>query len=186
MEVHELIPGVLVFQPKVFRDARGSFFVSFNPEKYAAAGLDETFTQDNLAHSSRGVLRGLHYQDPNGQGKLVMAASGIVIDVAVDLREDSSTFGHHIAVELNAELGNQVYIPRGFAHGYYVVSEHAIVHYKCTDVYSPADEKGVRWNDPMLDIQWKDANPTVNERDSKWPLLADSLSAEAILKWRKA
>ena len=183
MDCHEIIKGVYVFEPRVFSDSRGSFSETYHQEKYAELGLKESFVQDNLVRSSARVLRGLHYQNPNAQGKLVSVFEGTIHDVAVDLRPDEPTFGCHIAIVLSSENRKQVYIPKGFAHGYYVLSDSALVHYKCTDSYSPAAERGVCWNDPDLGIIWPDTEPIVNERDLMWEALKTRLSAEELSRW---
>ena len=174
MQVTETeIPGVLIITPRRFGDARGFFSETFRAEAYAAAGMSQPFVQDNWSHSRRGVLRGLHLQNPKAQGKLVGVIRGHVLDVAVDVRVGSPTFGKHVAVELSEENGRQFFLPRGCAHGFVVLSEVADFLYKCDAYYSPADEITVRWNDPALGIDWRIANPTVSERDAAAPLLAD-------------
>jgi dTDP-4-dehydrorhamnose 3,5-epimerase len=167
------IPGVLVITPRRFGDARGFFSETFRAESYATAGMPNPFVQDNWSHSKRGVLRGLHLQNPKAQGKLVGVIRGHVLDVAVDVRVGSPTFGKHVSVELSEENGRQFFIPRGCAHGYVVLSEVADFLYKCDEYYSPADEITVRWNDPALGIDWRVTNPIVSERDAAAPLLAD-------------
>jgi dTDP-4-dehydrorhamnose 3,5-epimerase len=167
------IPGVLVFEPKVFGDERGFFIETFQVPRYAAHGLDRPFLQDNLSRSRRGILRGLHLQNPRNQGKLVSVLRGRVLDVAVDVRVGSPTFGRHVAVELGDDTFRQLWVPRGFAHGFVVLSEVADFFYRCDELYSPADELVVRWNDPALKIDWPIQAPTLSERDATAPLLGE-------------
>ena len=149
------IDGVLVLEPKVFDDARGFFFESFNARDFEqATGLKETFVQDNHSRSSRGVLRGLHYQVQHAQGKLVRVTQGAVFDVAVDIRKGSSTFGQWFGLELSAENKKQLWIPAGLAHGFLVTSESAEFLYKTTDYYHPEFERSLLWNDPAVGIEW--------------------------------
>jgi len=150
------IPDVLIVEPRIFGDQRGYFFECYNREKYRAAGILCEFVQDNESFSRRGVLRGLHYQAaPFTQAKLVRVISGSVLDVAVDIRRNSPTFGRHVAVELSGENFRQLFIPRGFAHGFVVLSEEARFAYKCDNSYSPPHERGVAFDDPELGIDWK-------------------------------
>lgn len=168
------IPGVLIFEPKVFGDSRGFFMETWNYERYSAAGLDAMFKQDNLSRSQKGVLRGLHYQWPNPQGKLVTVLEGKVFDVAVDIRRGSPTFGKHVAVLLSGENRKQFYIPEGFAHGFIVLSESALFSYKCTSLYKPEHEHSVIWNDPALEIPWPQGEiPQLSAKDAKGKLLRD-------------
>jgi dTDP-4-dehydrorhamnose 3,5-epimerase len=167
------IPGLLILTPKRFGDKRGFFAEIFNAERYAEAGISRPFVQDNLSHSGRGVLRGLHLQNPKTQAKLVSVMHGAVLDVAVDVRVGSPTFGRHVAVELSEENGRQFYVPRGFAHGFIVLSELADFFYKCDEFYSPKDELTVRWDDPALGIDWRLPNPSLTPRDAQAPKLAD-------------
>ncbi|MFB4391646.1 MULTISPECIES: dTDP-4-dehydrorhamnose 3,5-epimerase [unclassified Pseudomonas] len=153
--VHTEIPEVLIVEPKVFGDSRGFFFESFNAREFAAeAGFEAGFVQDNHSRSSQGVLRGLHYQVENPQGKLVRVVQGEVLDVAVDIRRSSPTFGKWVATRLNAADHRQFWIPPGFAHGFLVLSESADFLYKTTDYYNPAAERCIRWDDPDLAINW--------------------------------
>jgi dTDP-4-dehydrorhamnose 3,5-epimerase len=154
-------------------DHRGFFFETFRADRYAAHGIAGPFVQDNLSRSARGVLRGLHLQNPKTQGKLVSVLRGCVRDVAVDVRVGSPTFGQHVAVELTEEKRRQLWVPRGFAHGFVVLSESADFFYKCDELYSPSDEIVVRWDDPALGIGWGVSSPTVSPRDAAAPLLAD-------------
>lgn len=165
--------GLLLLEPAVFRDPRGFFMESWNQRRYAAAGLDATFVQDNISVSSRGILRGLHFQNPGSQGKLVSALQGEVYDVAVDLRQGSPTFGKHYAAILSEQNKLQFYVPPGFAHGFLVLSDGAMFHYKCTDFYNPKTELTVLWNDPDLGIPWPLKNPLVSDKDAKGLRLRD-------------
>src|SRR3984893_19424932 len=165
------IPEVLIIEPKGFVDQRGFFLETFQTERYAAHGIARGFVQDNLSRSSRGVLRGLHLQNPRSQGKLVSAFQGRVLDVAVDVRVGSPTFGRHVAVELG-DL-RQLWVPRGFAHGFVVLSEIADFFYRCDELYSPADEIVIRWDDPAIGINWGIDTPALSARDSNAPLLRD-------------
>lgn len=168
------IPGLLVITPDVFGDARGFFVETWNRRRYQQAGLpDVDFVQDNLSLSRRGTLRGLHFQNPRAQGKLVSVLEGEVFDVAVDLRRSSPTFGRWHGVRLNAETKVQFYIPPGFAHGFAVLSESALFHYKCTDYYSPQDEVTVRWDDPDIAISWPVTAPILSGRDARAPRLRE-------------
>lgn len=162
------IPDVLVIEPKVFGDARGFFFESFNQKAFdEAVGRHVEFVQDNHSRSARGVLRGLHYQIQQPQGKLVRVVSGKVFDVAVDIRRSSSSFGQWVGVELNEEDHKQLWVPVGFAHGFLVLSETADFLYKTTDFYAPAYERAIRWDDPAVGIQWPDAgvSPQLSTKD---------------------
>ena len=169
------IPEVLIIEPKVFGDQRGFFLETFKADRYAEKGISRPFVQDNLSRSTYGVLRGLHLQNPKTQGKLVTALRGRVLDVAADVRVGSPTFGQHVAVELSEENRRQLWVPRGFAHGFVVLSDSADFFYKCDELYSPSDELVVRWNDPTLGISWGVDSPTVSGRDAAAPLLADVL-----------
>jgi dTDP-4-dehydrorhamnose 3,5-epimerase len=159
------LPGVLVVEPDVFRDARGFFLETFHSEKYKALGIPGPFVQDNHSRSVAGTVRGLHLQVHHPQGKLVRAVRGEVFDVAVDVRVGSPTFGRWVGVHLSAENCHQCYVPPGFAHGFSVLSEVAEIEYKCTAPYDPADELGVAWNDPGLGITWSVSEPVLSERD---------------------
>lgn len=165
------LPGVLILEPAVYRDARGFFLETWNQARYAEAGLPERFVQDNLSFSSRGVLRGLHYQHPHAQGKLLSVLQGEVFDVAVDLRVGSPTFARWEGVTLSAANRRQLYVPEGFAHGFLVTSETALVSYKCTEYYQPRYEAGVWWDDPDLGIAWPLAAPTLSPKDQAAPRL---------------
>src|SRR6516165_3355278 len=167
------IPDVLIIEPKLFGDQRGFFLETFQVERYQSHGIKGPFVQDNLSRSAHGVLRGLHLQNPNTQGKLVSVMRGRVRDVAVDIRVGSPTFGRHVAVELSEDNRRQFWVPRGFAHGFVVLSESADFFYKCDAPYSPKDELVVRWNDPALGIDWGVDNPIVSARDAAGERLAD-------------
>ena len=166
------LPGVVIIEPRVFNDARGFFFESYNAERYAQAGLP-AFVQDNHSGSIPGTIRGLHYQFRRPQGKLVRVIRGLVWDVAVDIRRGSATFGRWVGVELSADNRRQLYIPPGFAHGFCVPKEPVEYEYKCTTYYAPDDERGVRWNDPALGISWPVRDPIMSDRDRAWPRLAE-------------
>ena len=159
------LPEVLVIEPKFFGDARGYFFESYSARRYAEAGITATFVQDNVSRSRRGVLRGLHYQHPHGQGKLVGVLEGEVFDVAVDVRRGSPTFGRWVGECLSADNKRQLYLPPGFAHGFLVTSEEALFAYKCTDYYHPETERSIRWDDPRIGIEWPIAGPVVSAKD---------------------
>ena len=169
------LPGVLIVEPKVFGDARGHFFESWNRAAYEAAGITNKWVQDNESKSCFGVLRGLHYQAaPYTQAKIVRAIVGTVLDVAVDIRKGSPTYGKHVAVELSGKNKRQLYIPRGFAHGFVVLSDEAVFAYKCDNVYMPSAERGVLFDDPDLGIDWRIApeKMILSEKDRKHPAFA--------------
>lgn len=168
------LPGVRLIVPDVYADERGHFLELWRAERYAEHGLPATFVQDNLSFSRHGVLRGLHYQNPMPQGKLVTVLQGEVFDVAVDVRAGSATFGRWIGHTLSAENRRQLYVPEGFAHGFVVTSQAALFHYKCTAPYDPATERAVRWDDPHLDIPWPVTPPVVSAKDRQAPLLHES------------
>jgi dTDP-4-dehydrorhamnose 3,5-epimerase len=167
------LAGLLTLEPKVFGDARGFFLETWNRRHYRAAGLDADFVQDNLSLSRRGILRGLHFQNPNPQGKLVCVLQGEVFDVVVDLRRSSPTFGRSLGFSLSGENKRQLYVPPGFAHGFQVLSETALFHYKCTEYYTPADERTIRYDDPDLAIAWPMKNPVLSEKDARAPRLRE-------------
>ena len=171
------LPGVLRIDRRVFRDPRGWFVEAWNAERYREAGIAETFVQDNASYSTHGVLRGLHLQRaPHAQGKLVSVLRGEVFDVAVDIRPASSTFGQWVGETLSAENGRQLYIPPGFAHGFVVTGEDALVTYKVTSAYAPQAEVGIRWDDPAIGVEWPVASPTVSDRDAAAGTLRDVAS----------
>lgn len=169
------LPGVLVIEPEVHQDARGFFLETYHVEKYRAGGIEGPFVQDNHSRSVRGTLRGLHLQVRRPQGKLIRVIEGEIYDVAVDVRRNSPTFGSWVGVTLSASNFKQCYVPRGFAHGFCVVSEDAQVEYKCTDLYDPDGEIGIAWNDPTLGIIWPVAEPILSDRDRRHPLLMEVL-----------
>ena len=169
------IPGVVLIEPDVHRDARGFFLETFHARKYGAAGIPELFVQDTHSASTRGTLRGLHMQVARPQGKLIRVIEGEIWDVAVDARPSSPTCGKWIAERLSAENFRQLYVPPGCAHGFCVLSERAQVQYKCTELYDPADELGIAWNDADLAIAWPLADPLLSERDRRHGSLADAL-----------
>ncbi|MDD3155764.1 MAG: dTDP-4-dehydrorhamnose 3,5-epimerase [Victivallaceae bacterium] len=171
------IAGLRVVEPKVFGDARGYFFEAWSQERYREAGIDANFIQDNESFSHYGVVRGLHYQQGEfAQAKLVRVIRGTVLDVAVDIRKDSATFGRHYAVELSGENKRQFFIPRGFAHGFAVLSEEAIFAYKCDNFYMPSAERGIRYDDPELGIDWRIPvdKRQLSEKDTKHPLFREA------------
>ena len=178
------IPDVVLIEPKVFGDARGFFFESFNQKAFNdATGTNHQFVQDNHSRSSRGVLRGLHYQIQQAQGKLVRVARGAVFDVAVDIRRSSPTFGQWVGAQLSEDNQHQLWVPPGFAHGFLVLSESADFLYKTTDYYAPQHERSIAWNDPSIGISWpalaQGQQPLLSAKDSAAPLLA-SLGADAL------
>jgi dTDP-4-dehydrorhamnose 3,5-epimerase len=170
--VKTAIPGVTIFEPKVFGDERGFFMEAYNKERYHEAGLKEVFVQDNLSKSQKSVLRGLHIQNPFGQGKLVSVILGAVLDVAVDVRKGSPHFGEHVAVELSENNRRQFYVPPGFAHGFLVLSESALFSYKCTELYRPENEFCIKWDDPQIGINWPTNTPIVSDKDQAGKTLA--------------
>jgi dTDP-4-dehydrorhamnose 3,5-epimerase len=166
------IPGLQVYEPRVFEDSRGYFFESYNAELFKKEGVDFSFVQDNQSSSSYGVIRGLHFQmNPHAQTKLVRVLSGRILDVAVDIRRGSPTFGRHFTVELSAENKKQLLVPRGFAHGFSVISERAEVLYKCDAFYNKESEGGIRFDDPLLNVDWKipAANAIISDKDKILP-----------------
>jgi dTDP-4-dehydrorhamnose 3,5-epimerase len=167
-------PEVLLIEPDVFPDPRGFFMETFHSVKYAEHGLPAVFLQDNHSRSSRGVLRGLHYQLNNPQGKLVRVVSGEVFDVAVDIRRGSPWFGKWVGAILSEENHRQMYVPPGFAHGFCTLSEHADFLYKCTDLYAPGDEYGIAWDDPEIAIEWPEMDYLISDKDLANPLLTES------------
>ena len=167
------LPGVILIEPDVYKDNRGYFMETYHREKYASTGIEGLFVQDNHSHSTLGTIRGLHYQLKKPQGKLVYVIKGEIFDVSVDIRRGSPTFGAWTGVNLSDKNNHQVFVPKGFAHGFSVLSKTADVIYKCTDVYSPGDEYGVHWSDPDLRIDWKVEKPVLSEKDSQNPKLCD-------------
>jgi dTDP-4-dehydrorhamnose 3,5-epimerase len=167
------LPGAVVIEPQVFGDARGFFYESYNKDKYSKAGITAEFVQSNVSRSGKGVLRGLHYQWPNPQGKLVSVLEGEVFDVAVDIRRGSPTFGQWAGVMLTAENHRHFWIPEGFAHGFCVLSDFATFTYQCTALYDAAADASVRWNDDQIGIDWPVSQPLLSAKDEKAPLLKD-------------
>lgn len=165
--IETALPGVLIIELRAFQDTRGYFFEIFQTERYQQAGLLTQFVQDNFSRSNHQVIRGLHYQLKRPQGKLVCVTQGHVLDVVVDVRVGSATFGKAITVELSDQNFRQLYIPPGFAHGFCVLSEHADFIYKCTDYYYPAGERGILWNDPDLQIPWPIKDPILSDKDKE-------------------
>ena len=161
------LPGVMLIEPQVFTDTRGFFLEACHQEKYAGAGITKPFVQDNHSRSQKGTLRGLHYQLGHAQGKLVYVVIGEIFDVAVDIRRGSPTFGRWVGARLSEENKHQIYVPEGFAHGFCVLSDTADVIYKCTDFYSPKDERGVFWADPTINIEWPIPSPVLSEKDKR-------------------
>ncbi len=171
--IETALEGVRIIEPRVFEDRRGFFFESYNERAYAEHGIGDRWVQDNHSRSVRGVLRGLHYQAPPGQAKLVRVVVGEVYDVAVDVRFGSPTFGQYVGVVLSAENRRQLYIPVGLAHGFCVLSETADFLYKVTSYYAPQDERGIRWDDPTLGIPWPVRDPILSDKDLALPFLRD-------------
>ena len=167
------LPGCLIIEPQVFGDERGFFYESYNQDKWLAHGLQRSFVQGNVSSSVRGVLRGLHYQWPKPQGKLVSVTEGEVWDVAVDIRRGSPTFGRWTAVVLNADNKRQFWIPEGFAHGFATLSEGAVFSYLCTATYDRECDAGIRWNDADLAIDWPIAEPLLSDKDARAPFLSE-------------
>ncbi|HWD37937.1 MAG TPA: dTDP-4-dehydrorhamnose 3,5-epimerase [Fimbriimonas sp.] len=171
------LPGVLVVEPRVFSDARGFFAETYQRQRYQEAGILDEFVQDNLSCSSKGTLRGLHYQNPNPQAKLVQVLRGEVFDVAVDIRLGSPTFGQWVGETLSESNRLQLYVPQGFAHGFVVISDEALFCYKVGDYYNPGADGGVRWDDPDIAIEWPVSDPMLSPKDAAAPLLREIDSA---------
>jgi len=174
------LPGLLIIEPRVFEDQRGSFMESWNQQAFGAAGLAADFVQDNHSRSRRGVVRGLHYQLPNPQGKLVRVANGRVWDVAVDIRRSSPTFGQWVGVELSGDNRRMLWIPEGFAHGFVTLQDDTDFLYKCTAAFNPSADRAIRWDDPALAIDWPLAglDVSLSTRDLQAPLLGDAILYE--------
>lgn len=171
------IPGVVLVEPRVFPDSRGYFLETYKRSEFVAAGIDVSFVQENHSYTTKGVVRGLHFQrPPRSQGKLVRVVEGSVIDVVVDLKADSPTRGKWLSVPLSAENRHQLYLPPWCAHGFYVTSDIAQLIYKVTDEYSPSHEGGIAWDDPDLSIDWPTSSPMLSDRDQAWPGLEAALS----------
>lgn len=173
--VETQLPGVLIIEPQVFDDARGFFLETWNQARYGTLGVPAHFVQDNLSSSTYRTLRGLHFQNPHPQGKLVYVPQGEVFDVIVDIRIGSPTFARWVGTVLSGENKRQLYIPEGFAHGFCVTSERALLAYKCTDLYYPQAEGGILWNDPTLGIDWPIDTPILSEKDRCYPCLREIL-----------
>jgi dTDP-4-dehydrorhamnose 3,5-epimerase len=171
--VETSLAGVLLIEPQVFKDPRGFFYESYNEGKFAKAGISANFVQTNVSRSARGVLRGLHYQWPHPQGKLVSVLDGEVYDVAVDIRRGSPTFGQWTGVMLTGDNYRHLWIPEGFAHGFCVLSEHATFTYQCTALYDHAADAAIAWNDADIGVDWPISQPLISDKDAKAPLLAD-------------
>ena len=173
--IETAIPGVLIIEPRVFGDARGFFMETWNAAGFAGAGLDLTFVQDNHSRSQKGVLRGLHFQNPGPQGKLVRVTNGAVFDVAVDLRQSSPTFGQWVGVELSAENKRMFWVPEGFAHGFLTLADDTDFLYKCTAPYAPQSEFTLAWDDPAVGIEWPvtGIDPLISDKDARGLALAD-------------
>lgn len=170
MQIESLLPGLFLIKPKVFEDHRGHFFESFREDVLAQNGVETKFIQDNQSLSQKGILRGLHFQAPPfAQGKLVRVIQGAVLDVAVDIRKNSPTFGQHVAIELSESNFLMMYIPVGFAHGFLTLQDNTIFTYKCTDYYHPEVEGGILWNSPDLNLPWKIETPILSAKDEKLP-----------------
>jgi len=167
------LDGILILEPRVFSDGRGRFLETWSKERYEAAGIGSVFVQDNVSYSIKGTLRGLHFQNPHGQGKLVQVYKGTVFDVAVDIRLSSPSFGKWFGVELSGDNHRQMYIPAGFAHGFCVLSDDAIFSYKCTDYYTPSCEGGIIWNDPEIGIDWPVDKPLLSDKDMAYQTISE-------------
>lgn len=172
--IETLLPGVLLLQPKVYADTRGFFMETYHLQRFREIGIDLPFVQDNHSRSARGVLRGLHYQEPHAQGKLVRCSGGALFDVVVDVRVGSPQFGKWAAVELNEENKQMLWVPPGFAHGFLAMTEGADLIYKCTAFYHPESDRSVLWNDPDLGIEWPIAAPQLSPKDAAAPRLKDA------------
>ncbi len=171
------IEGLLIIEPQVFTDPRGYFYESYNKEKFVAAGINIEFVQDNQSLSQKGIVRGLHFQAPPfDQGKLVRVIQGAVLDVAVDIRKNSPTYGQNFSIELSSQNRTMFYIPPGFAHGFETLEDNTIFLYKCTDVYNKQSEGGLLWNDSELGIKWQSSDPLISEKDKILPLFKDLVS----------
>ena len=167
------LDGVIILEPKVFGDRRGFFLECYHQRRFSEAGIEDVFVQDNISFSTRNILRGLHYQYPQSQAKLVQVLDGEIFDVAVDIRYGSPTFGRWTGAFLSSENNRQLFVPKGFAHGFCVLSETALFHYKCSDYYAPQNEGGIRWDDPDLSIDWPVRSPTLSDRDQNFKKLGD-------------
>ena len=173
------VEGILIIEPQIFKDKRGFFMETYNRNRYNASGINTTFVQDNLSYSLKNTLRGLHFQIKHPQAKLIQVISGEIFDVAVDLRSGSATFGKWTGIHLSDENKRQLFIPKGFAHGFCVLSEFALFYYKCSDFYAPEDEGGVIWSDPDIGIEWPVENPIISKKDNQFQKLS-GLTAEKL------
>ncbi len=177
MQINELLPNLLLIKPTIFEDHRGHFFENFREDVLSEFGVNDVFIQDNQSLSHRGILRGLHFQrNPHAQGKLVRVITGAVLDVALDIRRDSLTYGQFVAIELSAENKLTLYVPPGFAHGFATLQNDTIFTYKCSQYYNPLSEGGVLWNSPSLAIPWQLENPILSYKDSQLPDFSDFVS----------
>jgi len=167
------LPGILIIGPHAFEDKRGFFMETYHQKRYEQSNIRCVFVQDNLSHSVHGILRGLHYQLQYPQAKLVQAINGAIFDVAVDIRQGSSTFGKWVGAYISDQNRHQIFVPEGFAHGFCVLSETADIIYKCTDFYAPDDEGGILWSDPNIGIDWPIIDPMLSDKDSQYPCLKD-------------
>lgn len=167
------LEGVIIIEPDAFSDKRGFFMETYHERIYMNAGIESKFVQDNLSYSLKGTLRGLHYQFPHSQAKLVQVIEGEVFDVSVDIRRGSPTLGQWTGARLSHENKRQMYIPQGFAHGFCVLSESALFFYKCSDFYAPDEDRGILWSDPQIGIEWPVSNPSLSPKDSRQPCLKD-------------
>jgi dTDP-4-dehydrorhamnose 3,5-epimerase len=167
------IPGVIEIEPDVHSDRRGFLMETYQTKRYKDSGILTSFLQDNLSYSVQGTLRGLHYQHPRSQAKLVQVLRGEIFDAVVDIRQGSPYFGRWVGVQLSEKDKHQLFIPEGFAHGFCALSKTALVHYKCSDIYAPECEGGILWSDPALNIRWPVKNPVISDKDSRYPLLRD-------------
>ena len=165
------LPEVLLIEPRIFPDARGHFLETYQADRYRDCGVPSRFVQDNLSYSLKGVLRGLHYQLGRPQGKMIWAVQGRIFDVVVDIRKSSPRFGRWLSLEFDGDSCRQLYVPEGFAHGFCVLSAEAVVIYKCTDYYAPAEERGIIWDDPGLGIDWPVKDPLLSPKDLIFPTL---------------
>ena len=167
------LEGLVLIKPRLFPDERGAFFESWNARRYAELGVDHEFVQDNVSYSRRGVIRGLHFQEPHPQGKLITIVHGTAWDVSVDLRPGSPTFGRWMGFVLSADTGRQLFIPEGFAHGFAALTDEVTLTYKCTEYYHPEAERTLLWNDPQLGIDWRVESPTLSSKDRQGQRFSD-------------
>lgn len=179
------LKGLLIIEPRVFKDNRGFFMETYNQNKYQKSGMNRHFVQDNLSYSRRSALRGLHFQIKHPQAKLVQVITGEIFDVAVDIRKGSPTFGNWTGVVLSDQNKRQMFIPEGFAHGFCVVSETAHFSYKCSDFYVPDDEGGIIWSDPDVGIDWPVKDPVISEKDKHYPRLCELPPEQLSILWEK-